>query len=98
MPPPTASAVPDLGSDTAIGSPFKKQRSSLPGFDESVRKKLGVESLGGGPRRESESAVQSAFSSGVGTVWPAESQDKTETIFEPGPVLKPIGNEMEDEL
>lgn len=36
------SPVPDLTTDTSVGSPFKKQRASLPGFDESVRKSLGA--------------------------------------------------------
>lgn len=36
------SSVPDLGTDTSVGSPFKKQRASLPGFDEGVRKSLGA--------------------------------------------------------
>ena len=34
--------MPDLAADDSIGSPFKKQRASLPGFDESVRKSLGA--------------------------------------------------------
>ena len=36
------SSVPDLATDSSVGSPFKKQRASLPGFDESVRKSLGA--------------------------------------------------------
>jgi hypothetical protein len=44
----TASAVPaDLSTVGSIGSPFKKHRASLPGFDDSVRKSLGAELLGG---------------------------------------------------
>ncbi|KAL5436346.1 hypothetical protein PMIN07_001725 [Paraphaeosphaeria minitans] len=35
-------SVPDLASETSVGSPFKKQRASLPGFDEGVRKSLGA--------------------------------------------------------
>lgn len=35
-------AVPDLGTEGSVGSPFKKHRASLPGFDESVRKSLGA--------------------------------------------------------
>jgi hypothetical protein len=36
------SSVPDLISETSVGSPFKKHRASLPGFDEGVRKSLGA--------------------------------------------------------
>lgn len=35
-------SVPDLKTETSVGSPFKKQRASLPGFDEGVRKSLGA--------------------------------------------------------
>jgi hypothetical protein len=35
-------SVPDLDTEGTVGSPFKKHRASLPGFDESVRKSLGA--------------------------------------------------------
>ena len=31
----------DLSTENSIASPFKKQRASLPGFDDNVRKSLG---------------------------------------------------------
>ena len=83
-----------------MGSPFKKQRSSLPGIDSEVRRKLALESVGnGGPRRESESAIGSATvaASALGS---GGGGDK----FEPGPALgSGLGQavkgpeEMEDE-
>ena len=36
------SSIPDLGTESGVGSPFKKQRASLPGFDEGVRRSLGA--------------------------------------------------------
>ncbi|KAF2007094.1 hypothetical protein P154DRAFT_420919 [Amniculicola lignicola CBS 123094] len=36
----------DLSTEGSIGSPFKKQRASLPGFDDSVRKSLGAALMG----------------------------------------------------
>jgi len=36
------SSIPDLGTEGTVGSPFKKHRASLPGFDDSVRKSLGA--------------------------------------------------------
>jgi hypothetical protein len=44
----------DLGAEGTIGSPFKKQRASLPGFEEGVRRSLGAELLGGKARGNSE--------------------------------------------
>jgi hypothetical protein len=96
MPPPAnaPSALPDLGAEGAIGSPFKKQRSSLPGgFDSDVRRKLGLENVINGPRRESESAIASTASALADSVGTSAAP---EIKFEPGPALKP--NEvMEDE-
>lgn len=100
MPPPTATPLfnlpPDLAFDGTVGSPFKKQRSSLPGFDNDVRKKLGLDTVAeNGPRRESEGGIASAataFANGIGT-----SGFGPEGIFEPGPVLKPATEEMEEE-
>jgi len=31
-----------LGTEGTVGSPFKKHRASLPGFDDGVRKSLGA--------------------------------------------------------
>jgi hypothetical protein len=66
MPPPPTSIPSDLGDpSTTVGSPFKKQRSSLPGIDSEVRRKLALDAAGG-QRRESESAVSiSATSSAL---------------------------------
>jgi hypothetical protein len=36
-----------------VGSPFKKQRASLPGFDDSTRKSLGAALLGAQKERGS---------------------------------------------
>jgi hypothetical protein len=44
----------DLGTEGTVGSPFKKQRASLPGFDESARRSLGAELLGAKSRGNSE--------------------------------------------
>jgi hypothetical protein len=35
-------SVPDLSTEGTVGSPFKKHRASLPGFDDGVRKSLGA--------------------------------------------------------
>ncbi|KAJ4305192.1 hypothetical protein N0V90_000723 [Kalmusia sp. IMI 367209] len=40
--PPSNPSIPDLGTESSVGSPFKKQRASLPGFDEGVRRSLGA--------------------------------------------------------
>jgi hypothetical protein len=92
MPPP--SGLPDLNAEGAIGSPYKKQRASLPGIDSEVRRKLALDSVNGTgePRRESESAVRTANALGSGQLDGVK--------FEPGPVLGtavegPV--EMEDE-
>lgn len=37
-----------MAPEAIVGSPFKKQRASLPGFDDSMRKSLGLDLLGGG--------------------------------------------------
>jgi hypothetical protein len=37
----SSSAPKDLSAQDSIASPFKKQRASLPGFDDNVRKSLG---------------------------------------------------------
>lgn len=43
----TASAkAPESGPESSIASPFKKQRASLPGFDDNVRKSLGQALMG----------------------------------------------------
>jgi hypothetical protein len=96
-PPPSGLPI-DLEPGATIGSPFKKQRSSLPGFDEGVRKKLGLDSNNVGPRRESESGVTSAFSIGVGLSFPAGVPEEPISKFEPGPPLKKPEETMEEEL
>jgi hypothetical protein len=64
-----ASAVPsNVDAENIIGSPFKKQRASLPGLDETTHK---LSDELGGPRRESESAILA--SGGVlsgSSIWP----------------------------
>jgi hypothetical protein len=99
-PPPTS--VPDLTDASAIGSPFKKQRSSLPGIDSEVRRKLALDAAAGvTPRRESESGVTSATSSALANSVGGVGK---ETGFQPGPVLGSQeqvggqGGEMEEEL
>jgi hypothetical protein len=97
--PAVTSAPPaDIDLEDVVGSPFKKQRSSLPGFDENVRKKLASDALAAGVRRESESAA-SGFSS-AGAAWPATSSaEPTSTkIFQAGSLIKEPGAEMEEEL
>jgi hypothetical protein len=42
----SASAIATADAESSIASPFKKQRASLPGFDENVRKSLGQALLG----------------------------------------------------
>lgn len=57
----TASAVPaDLSAAGSIGSPFKKHRASLPGFDDSVRKSLGAEFLGKQDKSNSVGTIPSS--------------------------------------
>ncbi|PVI06093.1 hypothetical protein DM02DRAFT_515370 [Periconia macrospinosa] len=51
------SSAPDLGTEGTVGSPFKKHRASLPGFDESVRKSLGA-TLAGAASSSSPSSSQ----------------------------------------
>jgi hypothetical protein len=100
--PPIPSAIPaDLGPEAAsIGSPFKKQRSSLPGFDPEVRKALGASAALGGVRRESEGGVPSSFTSGGGTSWPT-SVPESAMAGEAGSVVKTEPTpeaDMEEEL
>lgn len=56
------SSVPEiLSTEGTVGSPFKKQRASLPGFDEGVRKSLGAALLGAQKERNnSEGNVTSS--------------------------------------
>ncbi|TLD37153.1 hypothetical protein E2P81_ATG03965 [Venturia nashicola] len=96
--PPPSGLPADLEPGAIIGSPFKKQRASLPGFDEGVRKKLGMDANNIGPRRESESGIASAFSSGVGSSFPTGVPEETISKFEPGPPLKKPDQTMEEEL
>ncbi|KAF2644867.1 hypothetical protein P280DRAFT_182129 [Massarina eburnea CBS 473.64] len=53
------SSATDLGIEGTVGSPFKKHRASLPGFDESVRKSLGasLSTTSGKERGNSEGSV-----------------------------------------
>jgi len=94
-----ASAVPsNIEADNIIGSPFKKQRASLPGLDETTHK---ISDELGGPRRESESAIlASGGVLGGGNVWPG---GHTEPKVPPGgktkfsPEIKHEESVMEDE-
>lgn len=101
-----ASALPASVSapENAVGSPFKKQRASLPGLDETAARKIGEL---GGARRDSESAV-SALSNALGgaNVWPGghteAGQEAEASTSKPdfGPEIKQ-GQEMtmeEEEL
>ncbi|KAF2267996.1 hypothetical protein CC78DRAFT_33689 [Lojkania enalia] len=54
----------DLSTEGTVGSPFKKQRASLPGFDDGVRKSLGAALLGAKERGNSDSSMPA---SGLGT-------------------------------
>ncbi|KAF2280255.1 uncharacterized protein EI97DRAFT_447815 [Westerdykella ornata] len=56
----------DVGSEPSIGSPFKKQRASLPGFDEGVRKSLGAALMGAKERGLSEGTVQGGVAGSSG--------------------------------
>lgn len=96
--PPPSGLLADLEPGAVIGSPFKKQRASLPGFDEGVRKKLGLDSNIVGPRRESESGIASVFASGGGGSFPTGVPEETISKFEPGPPLKKPDQTMEEEL
>jgi hypothetical protein len=58
--------VSDLGTDGTIGSPFKKQRASLPGFDEGTRKSLASALAGAKERGNSEGNVASALGASLG--------------------------------
>ncbi|KAF2712521.1 hypothetical protein K504DRAFT_373031 [Pleomassaria siparia CBS 279.74] len=49
--------LPDMGTESSVGSPFKKHRASLPGFDDSVRKSLGATLMGTKERGSSEGSV-----------------------------------------
>ncbi|KAF2660561.1 hypothetical protein K491DRAFT_589024 [Lophiostoma macrostomum CBS 122681] len=62
------SSVPaDLGTEGTIGSPFKKQRASLPGFDDGVRKSLGAALMGAQKERgNSDGNVPTSSSSATG--------------------------------
>jgi hypothetical protein len=97
------SAVPtNIEPEAVVGSPFKKQRSSLPGFDENVRKKLGLDAVAGNARRESESSASGStvFPSGAGTSWPTGlPEPSTKTFHAGGSATKPeASQEMEEEL
>jgi hypothetical protein len=87
-----ASAVPsNVDAENIIGSPFKKQRASLPGLDETTRK---LSDELGGPRRESESAILA--SGGVlsgSSTWPG---GHTEPKGPPGDKAK-FGSEIKHE-
>jgi hypothetical protein len=103
--PPPASAVPnDLSLEgAAIGSPFKKQRSSLsalPG-DAELGKALGAGASLASPRRESESGVATGFASKGGTSWPTTLPESGVAQFQAGSVVKTeptVEAEMEEEL
>ncbi|KAF2398360.1 hypothetical protein EJ06DRAFT_480361 [Trichodelitschia bisporula] len=85
------SSVPsDLAQESIIGSPFKKQRSSLPGLDESVRKKLGLES---DLRRGSEGLIGSGSNSIPEVPW--TDGLKASSVPVPDSFVK---TEMEEEI
>ncbi|KAJ9649611.1 hypothetical protein H2199_000389 [Coniosporium tulheliwenetii] len=48
----------DLPPDSVVASPFKKQRASLPGFDESIRKSLAESLAASAVQEESSQAVK----------------------------------------
>jgi hypothetical protein len=104
--PPLPSALPtELSLEgAAIGSPFKKQRSSLsalPGSDSELGKVLGISASIGGPRRESEGGVTTGFASKGGTSWPTTLPESSVAQFQAGPVVKAeptVEAEMEEEL
>lgn len=94
-----ASAVPgNIETENIIGSPFKKQRASLPGLDETTRK--ASDELGG-QRRESESAISASGGMlGGGNVWPAchtESKGPPGVKAKFSPGIKHEETAMEDE-
>ena len=63
VPTKSASALPsDLGTEGSVGSPFKKQRASLPGFDDGVRKSLGAALLGAKEKTDSVGGVPAGAS------------------------------------
>lgn len=104
-----ATAIPaNIEPEAIVGSPFKKQRSSLPGFDESVRKKLGLDAIAGNVRRESESAASStaglsAFPSTGVSSWSVSSPESggTKTFEAGGSSVAKSGvaeQDMEEEL
>lgn len=70
----------------------------MPGFDEGVRKKLGLDSNNFGPRRESEGGIASAFISGTVGSFPTGVPEEPISKFEPGPPLKKPDQTMEEEL
>lgn len=98
---PVASALPlDIASsDTAVASPFKKQRASIPGFESGVRKSLGLDAIASASRRESEGNAATALSS-IGGAWPSSSlPEPVATKFQAGPPAKADNEtEMEEEL
>ncbi|KAF2111789.1 hypothetical protein BDV96DRAFT_614633 [Lophiotrema nucula] len=55
------SSVPDLDTQGTVGSPFKKHRASLPGFDDGVRKSLGAALLSAKERGSSEGGTPSSL-------------------------------------
>jgi len=44
----------DVPPEAVIGSPFKKHRASLPGFDDGTRKSLGLDLLGASSSKDSK--------------------------------------------
>jgi hypothetical protein len=50
----TSNVKAEPGPESSIASPFKKQRASLPGFDDNVRKSLG-QALMGTPKERGNS-------------------------------------------
>ena len=67
-----------MAPEAIVGSPFKKQRASLPGFDDSMRKSLGLDLLGGGGGAGKEGKGPSLGSLGESGGWSAIKQEMSE--------------------
>ena len=81
---PPKSSLPDLASDTgaSVGSPFKKQRASLPGFDEGVRKSLGATLAASAQKERGNSEGGLGMGMGLGMGGASASAGLAETRME----------------
>ena len=84
--PPASALGNEAHPDSLFGSPFKKQRASLPNIDEPVRSGLSAELLGAarvGTGEKEEAAVaeqvQEAAAKAFGT-WPGTLKDQDEEL------------------